>query len=66
LFNKFDQNFINAWVLLIVYNKTFANYLLGNATNGNECTAGVYYYIAKGKDRCGKSFEATGTVSLVR
>jgi gliding motility-associated-like protein len=38
----------------------------GTTSNGTESPSGVYYYIAKGKDRCGKLFEANGTVSLIR
>jgi gliding motility-associated-like protein len=38
----------------------------GQASNGNECAAGVYYYIAKGIDRCGNQFDVTGSISLIR
>jgi gliding motility-associated-like protein len=38
----------------------------GKSNNGVECTAGVYYYIAKGIDRCGKPFDINGMVSLIR
>jgi len=56
----------NRWGAMVFESNAAQNRWLGNADNGNECTPGVYYYIAKGKDRCGKPFEATGTVSLIR
>jgi gliding motility-associated-like protein len=63
---EMNLQIFNRWGQLVFESNVPQQRWLGNATNGNECTAGVYYYIAKGKDRCGKSFEATGTVSLVR
>ncbi|MFN5920383.1 MAG: gliding motility-associated C-terminal domain-containing protein, partial [Bacteroidota bacterium] len=56
----------NRWGGKVFESNNPQNRWRGYADNGNESSTGVYYFIAKGKDRCGKPFEVRGTVSLIR